>query len=73
MAGNVVAIAIVALFAGVVVGVLLAVIFVIRRDDRSYAMTGHAPGWLDTGMRRLTGVGRRVASRDLIARHDHRL
>jgi len=73
MAGNVVAILIVALFAGVVVGMLLAVIFVVRRDDRSYAMTGHAPGWLDTGVRRLTGVGRRAASRDLIARHDHRL
>jgi hypothetical protein len=73
MAGNVVAIAIVALVAGVVVGVLLAVSLVIRRDDRSYAMTGHAPGWLDTGVRRLTGVGRRAASRDLIARHDHRL
>jgi MFS superfamily sulfate permease-like transporter len=33
MAGNVAAIAIVALFAGVVVGVLLAVIFVIRREQ----------------------------------------
>lgn len=72
MAGNVVAIAFGALFAGVVVGMLVAVALVIRREDRKYAMTGHAPGWLDTGVRRLTGVGRRVASRDLIARHDDR-
>jgi hypothetical protein len=63
MAGNVVAIAAGALFAGVAVGVLLAVAVVTRRGDRNYAMTGHAPGWLDTGVRRLTGVGRRGASR----------
>ena len=63
MAGNVVAIAIGALFAGVVVGVLLALALVNRREDRTYAPPGRAPGWLDTGVRRLAGVGRRVPGR----------
>ena len=63
MAGNVVVIAAGALLAGVAVGVLLALALVTRRGDRNYVMTGHAPGWLDTGVRRLTGVGRRGTSR----------
>jgi hypothetical protein len=63
MAGNVVVMAAGALVVGVAVGVLLAVALVTRRGNRNYAVTGHAPGWLDTGVRRLTGMGRRGASR----------
>ena len=72
MAGGVLAMAIAVFLAGVLAGVLVAVTVVLRREDRRYAVTGQVPAWLDTGVRRLGGVGHRVAGRELMARDDRR-
>jgi hypothetical protein len=47
-----------ALFLAVIVGLGL-VAFAVRREDRTYTLTGRAPGPLSRGARWLNGVGRR--------------
>ena len=70
MAGTVVIMAIAAFFAGIVVGALLAVAFVVRRDDRYLRLTGRAPDWLASGTRRLVGVGRRNLDAEFLRPND---
>lgn len=55
MAGAVVVMAIATFLVGIVVGALLAVAFVVRRDDRYYRLTGRAPDWLTRSARRHLG------------------
>ncbi len=56
---GVIALAAIAVFlGGFAVGVVLAVGYVVRREDRYYSLTGKACDPLIRGARRLTGVAR---------------
>jgi hypothetical protein len=59
VAGAVVEMAIATFLFGIVVGILLAVAFVVRREERFYTLTSNAPDRLARSARRLVGVTRR--------------
>jgi hypothetical protein len=44
---------------GMIVGVVAMIVMAVRREDRRYTLTGHAPDVAARGVRRLAGVGLR--------------
>jgi hypothetical protein len=58
MTGVIVIMAVALFLAGVAIGVFAAVAVAVRREDRSYPLTGEAPSRLAKYVRYLNGLGR---------------
>lgn len=69
MTGVIVIMAVPLFLAGVVIGVFAAVAVAVRREDRSYSLTGDAPGRLTKYARYLNGLIRPDLDGELFPRH----
>jgi len=66
MAGAVVVLIISLFLGGITVGVIAAVAFSVRREDRHFTLTGDAPDRISQSARWLNGVGRRDLDPELL-------